>query len=322
MKPLTTLMLVSISALLISGATAQDQDKKKIAFTAIEDAGPDYQVQGEYVGAHGSGEFGVQVVALGGEEFEAVLCPGGLPGAGWDGKQPRTRIKGKLANGEVVFEKDGIRAQLKDGKIQLSGSTLERVTRESETLGAEPPKGAVVLFDGTNAEGWEGGRITEGEEKLLMEGTQSAEKFGDHTLHIEFSLPYKPYARGQGRGNSGIYLQGRYEVQMLDSFGLTGESNECGGVYKIGKPAVNMCYPPLQWQTYDIEFKAAKWEGDKKTANASMTVHHNGILIHENLELPNSTTASKLKEGKEPGPVYLQNHGNPVRYRNIWVVKE
>jgi hypothetical protein len=110
---------------------------------------------------------------------------------------------------------------------------------------------------------------------------------------------------------------------MLDSFGLKGEQNECGGVYGIAAPKLNMCYPPLQWQTYDVDFTAAKFDkAGKKTQNAKMTVRHNGIVIHENLELPKSTTASPLKEGAESGFIHLQNHGNAVRYRNIWVVEK
>jgi hypothetical protein len=132
-----------------------------------------------------------------------------------------------------------------------------------------------------------------------------------------------PYARGQGRANSGCYLQGRYEVQILDSFGLEGKNNECGGIYTIKDPDVNMCFPPLAWQTYDIDYTAAKYdESGKKTAHARMTVKHNGVLIHENVELTKATTAAPVKEGPEPGPIYIQDHGNPIRFRNIWVAEK
>jgi hypothetical protein len=131
-----------------------------------------------------------------------------------------------------------------------------------------------------------------------------------------------PAGKDQGRGNSGVYLQGRYEVQILDSFGLAGEHNECGGIYSVKAPDVNMCYPPLAWQTYDIDFTAAEFADGKKVKDARMTVKHNGVVIHENVAVPKATTAAILGEGPEPGPIYLQDHGNPVRFRNVWVVEK
>jgi hypothetical protein len=108
---------------------------------------------------------------------------------------------------------------------------------------------------------------------------------------------------------------------VLDSFGLAGENNECGGIYSIAKPRVNMCFPPLIWQTYDIDFETAKYDTDgKKTKNAMLTVKHNGVLIHDRVEVGKTTTAAGRAEGAEPGPIQLQDHGNPVVYRNIWVV--
>jgi hypothetical protein len=129
-----------------------------------------------------------------------------------------------------------------------------------------------------------------------------------------------PSARGQGRGNSGVYIQSRYECQVLDSFGLEGENNECGAIYTIAKPAVNMCFPPLSWQTYDIDFTAARYgDHSNKTRNARVTIKHNGIVIHQNLEL-SSSTPGQHPEGPEHDSLFLQNHGNPVVFRNIWVV--
>ena len=178
----------------------------------------------------------------------------------------------------------------------------------------------MVLFDGKSAGEFIGGKMTD--DGLLIAGATSNRKFQNCQLHVEFLLPFMPQARGQGRGNSGCYLQGRYEVQMLDSFGLAGEDNECGGIYSIKRPDVNMCYPPLAWQTYDIDYTAAKYDGGKKVGNAKITVRHNGVVIHKDVELPKSTTAAPVPEGPEPGPIYLQDHGNPVRYRNIWVVEK
>jgi len=138
---------------------------------------------------------------------------------------------------------------------------------------------------------------------------------------MEFRTPFKPTARGQARGNSGVYLQSRYECQVLDSFGLAGENNECGGIYSISKPAVNACFPPLTWQTYDIEFTNSVWEDGKKKKNARVTIRQNGIVIHDDVELTHGTPG-KLPEAAEPAPLYLQGHGNPVVYRNIWMVKK
>ncbi|MDX1964431.1 MAG: DUF1080 domain-containing protein [Pirellulales bacterium] len=288
----------------------------------------DYAIQGEYLGekADGSGKLGVQVLARGNGKFHAVGYDGGLPGEGWDRGDTKHETDGELKNGEVVFAAGEHRAVLKDGGITITGSageveaTLKKVTRESPTAGAKPPAGAVVLFDGKNAAAFPGAKVTD--DHLLIQGATSKQTFGDCTLHVEFRTPYQPHHDSQARGNSGVYLQGRYEVQVLDSFGLEGKNNECGGIYGISDPAVNMCYPPLTWQTYDIEYTAAKFEGDKKVKNARMTVKHNGVVVQDNVEIPHGTTAAPVAEAATPGPLYLQDHGNPVRYRNIWLLEK
>ena len=296
--------------------------------TDPQQADADFALQGEYAGTiatdEGQAKEGVQVIALGKGRFRAVAYHGGLPGDGWDGNE-KIEVEGSAEVGAVVFSSDGVTGRLADGKLTITAAdgqligTLNKIERKSPTLGAKPPAGAVVLFDGTSADAFKGGRMTD--DGLLMEGVTSKATFGSHRLHIEFRLPYQPEDRGQGRGNSGIYLQGRYEVQMLDSFGLAGKDNECGGVYSIADPDVNMCLPPLAWQTYDVEFTAGKYDADgKPVAHPRMTVRHNGVVVHDDLELPHSTTASPLKAGSGPGPVFLQNHGCPVRYRNIWVL--
>jgi hypothetical protein len=147
-------------------------------------------------------------------------------------------------------------------------------------------------------------------------------KFKDFKLHLEFRTPFMPESRGQGRGNSGVYLQERYEVQILDSYGLQGRDNECGGIYKVGAPRVNMCAPPMQWQSYDITFHAPRFDAiGNKVEDARLTVVHNGVMIHENLAVPKPTEASPNSNITEPGGIYLQDHGNLVQYRNIWLVE-
>ena len=314
--------LLCLLAALTASAQLQTNDPKEV------DA--DYALQGEYRGTLAETEpMGVQVIALGKGNFRAVVYRGGLPGDGWDGGE-KLEIEGALDDGKVVFEGDEGTGILTNGKINVlhdgqDVGALKRVVRKSPTLGKKPPAGAIVLFDGTSTDAWvsAGKGEPKASDGLLHQGVNSKKRFQDCEVHIEFRLPYAPEARGQARGNSGLYLQGRYECQMLDSFGLEGKQNECGGVYGISKPRLNMCYPPLQWQTYDVDFTAAEFDGDgKKIEDAKMTVRLNGVVIHEDLVLTKSTTASPLKEGPEPGFLHLQNHGNPVRYRNIWVVEK
>lgn len=299
-----------------------------------EAAGEAYEIQGEYVGEVAAGDqkvtLAVQVIALGNDMFSGVGFHGGLPGAGWNGEDKNQIPAAKAVDGVLELKNDYGVGIVKDGKltVMLGGQekpagVLTRVERKSPTLGKKPPEGAVVLFDGSSVDAWQGGKMTE--EGLLVQGTKSKQTFGDHTLHIEFLLPFKPAARGQGRGNSGVYVQGKYEVQVLDSFGLEGKMNECGGIYSVKACDLNMCFPALQWQTYDIDYAAGKYDDQgKSTEPPVITVRHNGVVIHKGVELPGdrNTTAAPIKAGPEKGPIYLQNHGNPVRYRNIWVVEK
>ncbi len=292
--------------------------------------GVDYDLQGEYVGKNKEGDvWGAQIIAQGDDQFEIVGYKGGLPGEGWSRGDEVKRGNGKASDGVLTIKGDEFTATVKGGVITVKHgeeqvAELTKKVRKSPTLGAKAPQGAIVLFDGTTADNFNNGKIVEigGEKLLASSNPESKELLNDHTLHIEFRTPYMPKSRGQGRGNSGVYAQGRYEIQVLDSFGLEGADNECGGIYSISKPAVNMCLPPLTWQTYDIDFKAAKYDADgKKTTPARITIKHNGVTIHDNLELK-AGTPGHHPEGPDPDHLYLQDHGNPVVFRNIWVVKK
>jgi hypothetical protein len=236
--------------------------------------------QGEYVGE----DCGAQVIALGDGKFRIVGYSGGLPGAVAEFDK-QVELDAAREGEKVVINSAGWSGSIKNGKLVAKnddGDTyeLKHVVRESPTLGAKPPEGAVVLFNGSNADAWEGGKLTE--DGFLQGGTKSKAAFGDCTLHVEFRTPFMPAARGQARGNSGVYLQDRYEAQVLDSFGLKGENNEAGGIYTKSKPRLNMCFPPLSWQTYDIDFQAAKFDAEgKKTKNAVMSVKLNGVLCRK-----------------------------------------
>jgi len=307
-------------ALLCVPAFAEDNSR---TILDPEKVTPDYKIQGEYSGELGGEQFGMHVISQGDDKFKAVVYPGGLPGDGYYGSD-RVMAEGTTVDGVTKISSDHGYAVIKDGVAEVfiddnPVGELKRVERKSDTIGKKPPAGAVILFDGSSADGFKDGKLMF--ENLLLAGCESKEKFGDHSLHLEFRLPYEAYDRGQQRGNSGVYLQGRYELQVLDSFGLEGQNNECGGIYQIARPKVNACFPPLTWQTYDIDFTEAVYAEGIKIRNARITVRHNGILIHDDLELEHGTPG-KYPEAEGDGPLYLQGHGNQVLYRNIWVVKK
>lgn len=192
-----------------------------------------------------------------------------------------------------------------------------------------PPSDAIVLFDGKDLSRWQsagGGEAQWKVENGYMEvnGTGSIrtqEQFGDVQLHVEWATPSVVTGTGQERGNSGVYLQGRYEIQVLDSYGnKTYPDGQAGAFYGRKAPLVNASKPPGEWQMYDIVFRAPKRKADGTMEAGSFTVFHNGVLIHDQTSVEGkATTAAEFKEGGDTGPLILQDHGNPVRFRNIWL---
>jgi hypothetical protein len=141
-------------------------------------------------------------------------------------------------------------------------------------------------------------------------------------LHLEFNLPHMPTARGQERANSGVYLQDRYEAQILDSFAVLPGSGDCGAIYEVSAPRVNACRPPETWQTYDIAFTAPRRGSDGDgSVPARMTVYLNGVLVQDDVEVPGPTRGG-ADGAPAQAPLRLQDHGNRVRFRNIWLVED
>lgn len=247
-------------------------------------------------------------------------------------------IEVKAEKGVLAFHTDDFMGEVHDGIFtgsRVPGEKrfeMKKIDYVPPTLGAAPPEGAQVLFDGTGFDAWEDGKGWE-----LLDGNAtmvtpfagdlvSKAKFKDVQMHVEFRTPFMPKERGQSRGNSGVFLQGKYEVQVLDTFGLEGYYDECGALYKVSAPRVNACLPPTYWQTYDITFHAARFNADGSVkAYPRMTVLQNGYVVQQDQEIP-QITAWKEKERLqpppvEPGPIMLQSHSKHyVQYRNVWVV--
>jgi hypothetical protein len=232
------------------------------------------------------------------------------------------------------------RDSLRDSVIygDISELKVKKAEDKQHVKTTPPPEGAIVLFDGRRMDGWvhRDGKTKpvwklldkynmevrrEGSFRLNDGDLMTEEKFGGaFRLHVEFRVPYMPRARGEARGNSGIYIQGRYEVQILDSYGLKSGRTDCGAIFGQVAPAVNACKAPTIWQSFDIEFVAPKCEDGKQLEPARMTVYHNGVKIHDNVKLANPTQLALRGDPCMPGPILLQDHGNPVQFRNIWLL--
>ncbi len=231
---------------------------------------------------------------------------------------------------------DGIKVHETDPAKQPQPPVVE--PKAYDAAAAKPPADAIVLFDGTpeTAANWtatDGSptkwkTVDEALESVKGAGyIQSKQKFGSCQLHIEFATPSTVKGNGQGRGNSGVFLMGQYEVQVLDSYeNTTYPDGQCGALYGRAKPNVNACRPPGEWQTYDITFHRPLFdEKGNVTRKAKFHVVHNGHVIHDNVTLHGGTgwrgphSISEYKAHGDEGPLKIQDHGNPVRFRNIWI---
>lgn len=274
-----------------------------------------------------AGAYDINLQELFDERCRPTLAKGSVNGGrlrfsapGWSGSASADSMRGegKLGARAIRFE-------------------LKRTTRLSPTLGAPPPKGAVVLFDGSNLDQWEGidqkhqtgpspwqvengvavaPPIPRGTPAFRHIGTKQL--FRNYKLHLEFRLPLFPEASGQARANSGIVFEdySYHELQILDSYGEPGYWDDCGAIYRVAAPIVNMCAPPLQWQTYDVEYRS--------TSARIITVHQNGKAIHKDFALPETAAGEKLRreepKARRPGRIRLTYHDSPIAFRNIWLV--
>ena len=285
---------------------------------------------GEYSGEieSSTGEtfaFGAQVAQTGKQGYRMRGYVGGLPGAGWDDRLPLrngaargdegTSLAFRTMPGKVMFilEGDGMTASVNDGQVAWA----KREVRESPTAGLVPPPGAEVLFGGGGLEALSGGEVVAG--NLLRGPFASRQAYGDHKVHLEFRLPYAPDSGPKQRGMNHVLLQGRYGLSIKDSIGLSSSKHVCGALIDSEQPRIIMSFPPLSWQTYDIEFRAARFDpAGQKTAPARVSIWQNGVLIHDDLELAEVSEAGR-PESPEPGPLEISSDGCPIDYRNIWV---
>lgn len=297
----------------------------------------DFAAIGEYLGERpASGDakrparVGVQVVAYGAGAFRAIVLPGGLPGEGWEGGE-RIVVPGTRGDdGAIRFAGEGYAGELTAGKLALTAPdqaawALTRVERRSPTLGAQPPEGAVVLCGGESGTSAFGTKIRDG---TIGCGGDTRDTYGSFTLHMEFRLPYQPGQPESTRDTDMAMIADPLPkqrwgtawgiVQIDGGFGLPCTDSRIGGIKGIAPARLNMSYPPLAWQTFDMDFTV----GDPAATpprNPRLTVRHNGVTVHEDVELV------RPPRRPEPPPAHVRlhiaAHGLECRFRNIWLVR-
>ena len=300
--------------------------------------------QGDWTGTWASGRAVVAMVIARGDGDYSVRVQDDFDHR----TPPYDIVNATVINGELhlvddvwsgVFDHAGFTGIGRFRNDQVSPLSLKPSVRHSPTEGLPAPPAAQVHFDGSNFEQWKSShktddRITwnlrsDGAMEIGIDATgkghglETRQKFGDLELHLEFRLPLQPRSTGQPRGNSGLFIGG-YEIQILDSYGLEGYYNECGAFYKFKAPAVNMCYPPLQWQTYDVKYTAARFDSAGEIESwPRFTVRHNGRTIHDDITMDSAPVIRDgewIRPSPDRRPISLQFHGSRLQFRNIWVI--
>ena len=288
---------------------------------------PDDGIQGLYFsGDPPAAKADAKVLGQGGGAYKVILTVGSSPAA---------ELAGKLEGGKVVLSGSGGESgTIADKKLTVTAGDkkyeLAYTVVKPPTLGEKPPAGAIVLLpfeegkkpslEAWNPPSWT--PLDDGSMQVSKGDIFTKQEFGDIKLHLEFWLPYESAGRQQGRGNSGVYLMDRYEIQVLDSFGLVPKNNDCAAVYTQVAPKVNACLPPACWQTYDITFRAPRFDADgKKTKDAVVTVVQNGVTVQDQTVVKGPTGVAKSKPEVKKATFHLQDHAHPVKFRNIWLVE-
>jgi len=257
----------------------------------------------------------------GSDNTPAATVPELLPGRSKSGLPPEGYEDNQLIPGQKWRVHDKARPE---PDVVVSG------TASTQRKAGTAPSDAVVLFDGKDLSKWTGRggqakwKVENGYMEVNGTGTISTrDSFGSCQLHVEFSTPEKPSAKSQGRGNSGIMIMGAYEIQVLDSFrNRTYSDGQAGAIYGQYPPLVNASRGPGQWQTFDIIFEAPAWDGDRLVRPAFVTVIHNGVLVHHRTQILGHVAHKDppvYRKHAPEQPLQLQDHGNPIRFRNVWI---